>query len=294
MLESKKQLATRFLAVLVVAVMVVCAWLPPFDSKANEQVDAGLKRAAATYATARLLNGVISVIQGTEISATPVGVGMIFTPGQILDPLNDLIEQFSQVMLVAMMAFGVEKILLAVGASWIISFSLSAVAGVWAVLYLRQVQWPLWLGRLLLLLLAMRFVMPVAVIGSEVVFQHFMASDYQQSQGVLQAVESEASKLGAISQGTGGPQGLWDKFKSTTVDSFSEAGNRLERLKLTAEKAVERVIKLMVIFVLETIIFPILFIWLLLSVGRAAFNGASLQDHHVGCAAKDLAGSEHR
>lgn len=57
------------------------------------------------------------MVQGTEISAAPVGVGMTFTPGQILDPLNDLIEQFSQVMLVAMVAFGVEKVLLTAGAA---------------------------------------------------------------------------------------------------------------------------------------------------------------------------------
>lgn len=272
MMATRKQIAWRVLAVLALAAMVAFAWLSPVESKANEQVDAGLKRAAATYATARLLNGVISVVQGTEVSAAPAGLGMVFTPGQILDPLNDLVEQFSQVMLVAMVAFGVEKVLLTVGASWMVSLTLSLVAVTWAALYLLEQSSPRWLGRLLLIFLVTRFAMPVALIGTDWVFQRFMASDYQESQQVLQAIQGETSKFGKIPQDSSNKQGLWDKFKSTTVDAFSDASSALDSLKSSAEKAVERVIKLMVIFVLETIVFPIIFIWLLLSAARGAFD----------------------
>ena len=109
------------------------------------------------------------------------------------------------------------------------------------------------------------------------VFQRFMAADYQESQAVLLAVQGEASQLGTSSQGSADKQGLWDRLKSTTVDAFSEARSRLESLKMSAEKAVERIIKLMVIFVLETIVFPILFIWLLVSVFRGSIELSTLQ-----------------
>lgn len=277
MAATKNLLAVRLVGVVLVAIMVICAWLSPFDTNANEHVDAGLKRAVATYATARILNGVISVVQGTEVSAAPAGIGMTFTPGQILDPLNDLVEQFSHVMLIAMVAFGVEKVLLTVGASWMISLTLSLVAAAWCTSYLRGLNRPGWLSRLLLLLLIIRFAMPVALIGTNVVFQRFMATDYQESQAVLLAVQGEASQLGASSQGVTDKQGLWDRLKSTTVDAFSEARSRLESLKVSAEKAVERIIKLMVIFVLETIVFPILFIWLLLNVFRGPTELSTLQ-----------------
>lgn len=45
--------------------------------------------------------------QGTEVAVEPAGVGVIFTPGQILDPVNDLLEQFSNLMLAASVAFGI-------------------------------------------------------------------------------------------------------------------------------------------------------------------------------------------
>ena len=277
MAAIKNLLAVRFGGVVLVAIMVICAWLSPFDKNANEHVDAGLKRAVATYATARILNGVISVVQGTEFSAAPAGFGMIFTPGQILDPLNDLVEEFSHVMLIAMVAFGVEKVLLTVGASWMISLTLSLVAVTWCTLYLRRLNRPGWLARLLLVLLITRFAMPVALIGTDVVFQRFMAPDYQESQAVLLAVQGEARQLGPSSLGATDKQGLWDRLKSTTADAVSEARSRLESLKVSAEKAVERIIRLMVIFVLETIVFPILFIWLLLSVFRGSIELPTLQ-----------------
>ncbi len=274
MTASRNQQMVRFLGVAVVAIMVACSWLSPFDTKANEQVDAGLKRAAATYASARLLNGAISVVQGTQISAAPAGMGMTFAPGEVLDPLNDLVEQFSQVMLVAMVAFGVEKVLLTVGASWMISLTVSLVAGVWAILYVRGLTGPRWLARLLMVLLVTRFAMPVSLIGTEAIFQQFMASDYQESQEVLKSVQGEASTLGAT--GAVEKQGVWEKFKSATVDAFAEARANLENLKRAAENAVERIIKLMAIFVLQTIVLPVFFIWVLLSIGRGAFEMPAL------------------
>lgn len=277
MAATKSQLAVRLVGVALIAIMVACAWLSPFDTNANEHVDAGLKRAVATYATARVLNGVISVVQGTEVSAAPAGIGMTFSPGQILDPLNDLVEQFSHVMLIAMVAFGVEKVLLTVGASWMISLTLSLIAAAWCTLYLLELNRPGWLARLLLILLITRFAMPVALIGTDVIFQRFMAADYQESQEALLAVQGEASQLGTSSQGATDKQGLWDRLKSTAVDSFSEARSRLEKLKVSTEKAVERIIKLMVIFTLETIVFPILFIWLLLSFFRGSIELPTLQ-----------------
>ena len=55
------------------------------DERGQEYADAALKRSLLTFGVARALNGVISVAQGTEIALQPAGVGLTFTPGQILD-----------------------------------------------------------------------------------------------------------------------------------------------------------------------------------------------------------------
>ena len=263
---------SKYALVVAVAVMVACSWLAPFDEKANEQVDSGLKRAVATYATARLLNAAISVLQGTEVSLAPIGVGMTLTPGQALDPVNDLVEQFSKLMLVATVAFGVQKVLLVVGASWMISLTLTVVATLWGFLYLRGLTVPRLLARLLLILLMARFALPVSVIGTEAIFQRFLLPEYQVSHDTLKATQSEAGKLGKLPHEAMEKQGLWEKMSNSFTNAAAGSVERLESLKLAAEQATDRIISLMVIFTLQTIVFPILLIWVLFSVGRGSFE----------------------
>ena len=45
--------AGRLAVMLLVAAMVVCAWLAPLEATANRQIDAGLKRALVSFAAAR-------------------------------------------------------------------------------------------------------------------------------------------------------------------------------------------------------------------------------------------------
>ena len=75
----------RIILAVFLAIVILCSWLSPLDAPAIRQVDAGLKRALVSFAAARTLNALISVAQGTEISALPFGVGVTLTPGQVLD-----------------------------------------------------------------------------------------------------------------------------------------------------------------------------------------------------------------
>ena len=185
----------RMVLAVAVALMVACSWLVPLESVANQQVDAGLKRALISFATARALNAVISVVQGTEVAVQPAGVGINFAPGQILDPVNDLVEQFGQLMLVASVAFGVEKVLISMGAHWAISSLLTVTAIAWVYAYLRRGTSPPWLTRMLLILLMTRFAMPLAIIGSDQLFREFLAADYQSSQQVIEVASGQINKL---------------------------------------------------------------------------------------------------
>ena len=73
----------------------------PLESNIGQELTTMLKVTLSVYAVLRGLNAVISTAQGTELSIEPMGVGLTLTPGEILDPLNDLIEQVSTVLLFA-------------------------------------------------------------------------------------------------------------------------------------------------------------------------------------------------
>jgi hypothetical protein len=86
-----------------IGIALVCLFIAclPLEQAFTDQLTQMLKVTLTVYALARGLNAVISVAQGTEMSIEPMGVGLTLTPGEILDPLNDLIEQVSSVLLIA-------------------------------------------------------------------------------------------------------------------------------------------------------------------------------------------------
>src|SRR5512139_3807710 len=104
----------QWLVVGLVVTLLAFAYEGTADDYGHHYTQQTLKRALVTFAIARGLNAVISVAQGTEVSIEPAGVGVNFTPGQILDPLNDLIESFSWVMLLAATSLGIQELLLTI------------------------------------------------------------------------------------------------------------------------------------------------------------------------------------
>lgn len=261
------QTARRLILALFLATLILGSWLAPLDSTAMQQVDAGLKRALVSFATARALNAVISVAQGTEVSVQPLGVGLNFAPGQLLDPVNDLVEQFSNLMLVASVAFGVQKVLIVMGAYWLISLALTAAALGWAWFYFRQRPVPAWLSRTLVILLMLRFAVPVVNIATDWVFQKFLAVDYEASQKVIDVASGQVATLTPPVPSAANDQGLLENTRrwwSQNVD----VKTRFENLKQAAEQTIEHIIKLIVIFLLQTLLIPLLLFWALYRVAK--------------------------
>jgi hypothetical protein len=96
-----------------------------------------------------MLNAVISVAQGTDVAIEPAGVGVKFSPGEILDPINDLVEKFSTLMLFASISFGIQKILITLGGHWVVSAALSGAAILWSVWHVSGRYIPEWCTKLL-------------------------------------------------------------------------------------------------------------------------------------------------
>jgi hypothetical protein len=99
------------IASLLLLAALALSWLGPLDRLAESRTRTAFESALVTFAVARTLNGVISVAQGTELAFQPAGVGVVLTAGEILDPLNDLIEQFSWLTLLAATSLGVQVVL---------------------------------------------------------------------------------------------------------------------------------------------------------------------------------------
>ena len=240
------------------------------DSMSGELADKALKRALVTFAVARTLNGVISVAQGTEVAVEPAGIGVILGVGQILDPINDLIERFSSVMLVAASSIGLQILLLNISASWaltalIVLASIGAIVALWSA-PVAQSRWGPVLLRIFLVTFFLRFAVPLLAIGSNVVFDVFLASEQAEATQALEATRSEIERLEEESRVTTPADQGWRERLSSMIDESLQSMNvsdRMERLTNAASNASEHIVTLIAIFVLETVLLPLAFLWLL-------------------------------
>ncbi|MEB2347312.1 MAG: hypothetical protein OZ923_01710 [Comamonadaceae bacterium] len=266
---------------LLLALAVALCWLPAPQVLADHAVDSGLKRALVSFATARTLHGVVSVVQGTELAVQPMGMGVTLTPGRLLTPINELTAQVADWMLWASVAFGLQKFLLGMGGSFWVSAAVSAVALLWLGLSLRG-RGPPWLARLLTLLLFVRLVMPITILGSEQLFAHFLAQPYEESQLAsdtaskqLQALQSETPPADTAepAEDTGAENSLLDRIRQwgssardTATRPMEAAQARLGEIAAAVDQLVERLVTLIVVFALQTLVIPLLLAWALLQL----------------------------
>ncbi len=264
--------AHRLVPLIALLALVACAWLAPLDEAATPVIESGLKRALASFAAARALNAAISVAQGTEVAVAPGGLGMTLTPGQALDPVNDLVEQFATLMLSASVAFGVQRTLVAIGGVWVMSLLLTGAAIAWASWHVRGEPAPGWLTRILVALILVRFAVPIATLGSDFAFQRFLADDYEAAQAGIEESAGALPMVAGREPEAPADETLVDRLKRWSRGA--SVGESIDKLKQSVENTVERIVRVIVVFVLQTLLVPLLLLWLLIRAGRMMVAGA--------------------
>jgi hypothetical protein len=265
----------RFLLFLIFAFILAGAWLKPLELVATVQIDAGLKRALVSFGTARALNAIISVAQGTELAVEPAGVGVKLAPGQILRPINDMVEQFAELMLAASVAFGVTKVLISIGSYWVVSLLLSAFALGWFLFRWRGQEAPAWLARILLVLVLVRFAVPLVTVGSDALFQRFLNEDYEASQNAIAVNTGQLATLSPPAGETNAETGIGERIRRWWSQNIDAVGTRLEKLKQAASEVAEHIVKLIVVFLMQTLVLPLILFWALYRAAKAVFDPPS-------------------
>jgi hypothetical protein len=97
------------IALLLLLILPIVAWTSFLDNYSKTYVNESLDSGAKVYAIARGINAAVSVAKTAHVDAT----AFEFTPGSALDPIDDLIERFSAILLAALGSLALQKLLLA-------------------------------------------------------------------------------------------------------------------------------------------------------------------------------------
>jgi hypothetical protein len=266
------------------------------DSVAEKWVNDSINRALIAYSSARALNAVISVFKGSSVQVQPWGMGVTIAIGEALEPLDDLLERFSWVMMVSLISLGIQKFMIEIS-PWL-SLTILCTMGV---LLLMPKIWinnskNSWLlhdigKRLLLAAFVVRFAVPTIAYLNDSAYDSFFRAHYDAASNnisrdaeAFKGNENIEIKLEDVAETTN--EGWWDKVKqglSKVKQIVVEPGKALmdlkEKMELLKNKAsdfVENFIKLSVFFVLNTILLPIGFLWGLVKIGRIFLGNSFL------------------
>lgn len=264
--------------------LAALSWTRSVDEPAADYLDTALKRTLVTFAVARALNGSISLLQDADLSLSPAGVGVTVSPGELLDPINDLIEQFSSILLLASISLGTQRILLSISGATMVSALLSA-----SLLALMVLQWRRESGvlrrlafRAATLLLLLRFLVPMYALAIQGIDRYFLQPQYEEASAALDLGRAEAEVATREAPDTNAELGLGQRLESWWRDASEtlDVRTRVYRLMEKLSGVSDHIISLCVIFLMQSILLPLSFLslasYLLRSVWRLSGNKTDL------------------
>lgn len=259
------RLNDRTVQLIIVYLVLALATQFFFQRYGTQYLDSALIKATASYALARGLNGVITVVQESSVSAG-IGVEGNFAVGQVLDPINDLIEHFSWIMLLSVISLGVQKLLVVVGVrAGLVLFAI--VLGLVLIGWLmnRRKDEPVSTAvytlreKLLILAIFVQAAIPITSSIGGLVSNTFLDSRYNRAEAAITSVQQELNtEFGAGA----GNEGLkwYERFDPRNFELRSLA----QIVTSKAGEVTSHVIDLMIIFIFQTLVMPLLTLWLLL------------------------------
>jgi hypothetical protein len=221
---------------------------------------------------------VVSTFQESCVNIEPAGMGVTIALGQILDPLNDMTERVSDIMVISLISIGIMKIMIEIGPfiSVYCVLSISMIFFLLSLVFCRRTFFNL--GKVLLFIaIFIRFSVPGIACFNDVLYQQFLSDEHNKSTTSIDRdmknledvqnsfLESELTE----SQGNEEDKSAWESFKSVCkkgcdfiTDSKTHISRAINNIKNFSKNLIDSFIQLCIIYILNTIVFPIGLLWL--------------------------------
>lgn len=193
----------------------------------------------------------------------------------MLQPLDELVDRFAAIMLAASVAFGIQLVLLNIGAHDLVSAAVSTT--VLALVALRwrdrprgEIQddgWLLkWMQLVVVALLLVRFAVPLSGLANEALYRNFMADDYRTSLASIEESKEAASRTLETQQPK--DESLLDQIKRFPR-LLIDLKTSYDRILNSASDWAAKIVRLIALFVLQTVVLPIAFMWFAWRLAKA-------------------------
>jgi len=185
-MSMNKSLWVKLAISFVLLTSLILSSIQSIDESGEKAIKESFDRALIAFTTARVLNAGISIIQGSEVSFAPAGLGGTIALGEALDPINDLIERFSWVMLASTTSIAIQKVfmeMLTTGGfvTFFNAIFLLTLAAIWIPQSPPIVK--ILMVKVSIVLVLLRFTVPLIFTLNGVVYASFLEDKHNKASG---------------------------------------------------------------------------------------------------------------
>lgn len=278
--QQKALVSSLGIFVACILLLLPAARIPILDANTDTYFKEAITKAGVAYATCRAINASVSIIKDSELQLEPAGVGVSLAIGQVLDPIDDMTERLSTVIVTAITSLGVQKLSYEIG----VSLAPPLFAGlllllsilVWfdneRLLMLQKIT-----VRFLLLLAILRFCLPLSSLVNQSLYTNYFAEEISRASQQLDLRSDSSNQLGDIA--TPDSHGFWATIgnSTTVIKKISvDLKKSLAVFVNNMTEIIENLLKLTFlyvgIFLIQVLLLPLSIFWLLMYLATRLFK----------------------
>ncbi len=279
LIEKKRNAALSVITLFIAVLTYVLSFnqIAVIDWQAKNYYEDSLKKAVIAYASIRGINAVVSVIKESHLEVAPTGLGISLAAGQVLDPIDDMVERVSDVLVVAIVALGTERVIMEAGSG--IAFKglsivlLLMIPLIWYKSRFTERAFP-FLIKVALFLVIFRFFIPVSSYLNSYINTQYLDKEIVSAQAKLDLVKFD-DDLGRFQTVESKNGGILSQLTGT-IESVKTKTRELEtafvQIKNNTKDLINGMITIttvyIIAFVVQVLIIPIGTFWGFLKLGR--------------------------
>jgi hypothetical protein len=262
-IEKIKKTILKSNIILSFLTAIVFLTTPLYTAFSQKYIDESLKDSVVTYAALRSLNAGISVIQESSLSFS-LGIGGDIAIGQVLDPLNDAIERFSDLITLSIWVLGAQKALFEISKTDIIYIVVFIVV-LFGLFFKHKL-----LNKFLVILIILRLFIPFSAVVSHYFNNQIFDPQIEKNLSIIQHSSKEPLKISSHKS---------DGFFSAINDSLNDTKDSVEKFMeyvnfyiSNSSKIMSAIINLssayLAKYLLNLILLPLLFVYIVRNIAK--------------------------
>lgn len=263
------------LVVVFAAAMVALSFSAVLDHHGERTTANLLAKGTVVFAVTRAAMAGLSVVEELEFSVALVSG----RPFKVLRPIIDLLDRFSGVLFFSLASLGMLKILTWLFGTGAFGILYASIVVAFLVLYFtmppRERLMAYWPWRLFLMATVVRFAF-VLIVGMNFLANTVFLGERQDAaiaelEQRAEMVETVSGEIATLSEPAGAREAVPEAPERGFFERWGERLNparMIEDMRIKADQVVASVIDVTVLFLLQAVVIPLIFIWTIVGLLR--------------------------